>query len=143
MSATARAEARRKAILSRGTDRLSKLTTTARGEDAPAYLNAGECSDLTHMDSINILCRRYSSQSCSCQLCGRGAEHASSARYATPVLFWKRRLWRSSTRPIRLVRRASKAVPSSSHGWRSQFSAISSASDLHCNLQRNICTSSR
>lgn len=40
MSATARAEARRKAILSRGTDRLSKLTTTARGEDAPAYLNA-------------------------------------------------------------------------------------------------------
>ncbi|KAG2134575.1 uncharacterized protein EDB93DRAFT_1254464 [Suillus bovinus] len=41
MSATARAEARRKAILSRGTDRLSKLTTTARGEDAPAYLSAG------------------------------------------------------------------------------------------------------
>ncbi|KAG1809858.1 uncharacterized protein HD556DRAFT_8907 [Suillus plorans] len=41
MSATARAEARRKAILGRGTDRLSKLTTTARGEDAPAYLNAG------------------------------------------------------------------------------------------------------
>ncbi|KAG1775076.1 hypothetical protein EV702DRAFT_1120263 [Suillus placidus] len=41
MSATARAEARRKAILSRGNDRLSKLTTTARGEDAPAYLNAG------------------------------------------------------------------------------------------------------
>ncbi|KAG1746882.1 hypothetical protein EDB19DRAFT_1905710 [Suillus lakei] len=40
MSATARAEARRKAILSRGNDRLSKLTTTARGEDAPAYLNA-------------------------------------------------------------------------------------------------------
>ncbi|KAG2030051.1 hypothetical protein BDR03DRAFT_929313 [Suillus americanus] len=40
MSATARAEARRKAILSRGTDRLSKLTTTARGEDAPAYMNA-------------------------------------------------------------------------------------------------------
>lgn len=49
MSATARAEARRKAILSRGTDRLSKLTTTARGEDAPAYLNAGEYSDLMHM----------------------------------------------------------------------------------------------
>jgi hypothetical protein len=48
MSATARAEARRKAILSRGTDRLSKLTTTARGEDAPAYLNAGEYFDLTH-----------------------------------------------------------------------------------------------
>ncbi|KAG2361909.1 hypothetical protein BDR07DRAFT_1408354 [Suillus spraguei] len=41
MSATSRAEARRKAILSRGTDRLSKLTTTARGEDASAFLNAG------------------------------------------------------------------------------------------------------
>jgi hypothetical protein len=39
MSAAARAEARRKAILSRGTDRLAKLTTSARGEDAPAYLN--------------------------------------------------------------------------------------------------------
>ncbi|KAJ2915641.1 hypothetical protein MD484_g4753, partial [Candolleomyces efflorescens] len=39
MSATARAEARRKAILSRGTDRLAKLTVTARGEDAPAYMS--------------------------------------------------------------------------------------------------------
>ncbi|KAK7468372.1 hypothetical protein VKT23_002888 [Stygiomarasmius scandens] len=36
MSATARAEARRKAILSRGNDRLSKLTNSARGDD-PAY----------------------------------------------------------------------------------------------------------
>ncbi|KAI9452184.1 hypothetical protein BJY52DRAFT_1294473 [Lactarius psammicola] len=35
MSAAARAEARRKAILSRGTDRLSKLTSSARGDDAP------------------------------------------------------------------------------------------------------------
>ncbi|KAG7090635.1 hypothetical protein E1B28_009737 [Marasmius oreades] len=35
MSAAAKAEARRKAILSRGTDRLAKLTTSARGEDAP------------------------------------------------------------------------------------------------------------
>ncbi|RXW12830.1 hypothetical protein EST38_g13022, partial [Candolleomyces aberdarensis] len=39
MSASARAEARRKAILSRGTDRLAKLTTSARGEDAPAYMS--------------------------------------------------------------------------------------------------------
>ncbi|KAH8101549.1 hypothetical protein BXZ70DRAFT_933823 [Cristinia sonorae] len=38
-SAAARAEARRKAILSRGTDRLAKLTTSARGEDAPAYMH--------------------------------------------------------------------------------------------------------
>ncbi|KAF9235856.1 hypothetical protein BU15DRAFT_89416 [Melanogaster broomeanus] len=37
-SPAARAEARRKAILSRGGDRLAKLTTSARGEDAPAYL---------------------------------------------------------------------------------------------------------
>jgi len=37
-TAQARAEARRKAILSRGTDRLSKLTNTARGEDA-TYLS--------------------------------------------------------------------------------------------------------
>ncbi|KAJ7743798.1 hypothetical protein B0H16DRAFT_1560653 [Mycena metata] len=38
MSAAARAEARRKAILSRGTDRLAKLTTSGRGEDNPAYV---------------------------------------------------------------------------------------------------------
>ncbi|TFK28350.1 hypothetical protein FA15DRAFT_665313 [Coprinopsis marcescibilis] len=38
MSASARAEARRKAILSRGSDRLAKLTTSARGEDAGAYI---------------------------------------------------------------------------------------------------------
>ncbi|KAF6751266.1 hypothetical protein DFP72DRAFT_1172348 [Ephemerocybe angulata] len=37
-AAQARAEARRKAILSRGSDRLAKLTTSARGEDAPAYM---------------------------------------------------------------------------------------------------------
>lgn len=41
-SPTARAEARRKAILARGGARLAKLTTSARGEDAPAYLNDGE-----------------------------------------------------------------------------------------------------
>ncbi|KAF8641550.1 hypothetical protein AX16_009927 [Volvariella volvacea WC 439] len=38
-TAVERAEARRKAILSRGSDRLSKLTTSARGEGAPAYLS--------------------------------------------------------------------------------------------------------
>ncbi|PPQ98967.1 hypothetical protein CVT24_003463 [Panaeolus cyanescens] len=38
MSAAARAEARKKAILSRGNDRLAKLTTSARGEEAP-YLH--------------------------------------------------------------------------------------------------------
>lgn len=37
-TAQARAEARRKAILSRGSDRLSKLTSSARGEDA-TYIN--------------------------------------------------------------------------------------------------------
>ncbi|KAJ7102609.1 hypothetical protein B0H15DRAFT_1017717 [Mycena belliarum] len=37
MSAAARAEARRKAILSRGTDRLAKLTTSGRGEDSAVY----------------------------------------------------------------------------------------------------------
>jgi len=40
MSAAAKAEARRKAILSRGTDRLSKLATTARGDDAPQFVHA-------------------------------------------------------------------------------------------------------
>jgi hypothetical protein len=40
-SPTARAEARRKAILARGGDRLAKLTTSARGEDAPAYAAPG------------------------------------------------------------------------------------------------------
>ncbi|GBE78578.1 hypothetical protein BKA93DRAFT_902562 [Sparassis latifolia] len=39
MSAAARAEARRKAILARGGDRLAKLTSSARGEEAPAYMH--------------------------------------------------------------------------------------------------------
>ncbi|KAG7448037.1 uncharacterized protein BT62DRAFT_930116, partial [Guyanagaster necrorhizus] len=38
-SASARAQARRQAILSRGSDRLAKLTTSGRGEDAPAYVH--------------------------------------------------------------------------------------------------------
>ena len=42
MSAAARAEARKQAIRNRGADRLAKLTTSARGEDAPAYLHDGE-----------------------------------------------------------------------------------------------------
>lgn len=37
MSSVAAREARRKAILSRGSDRLSKLTSSARGENHPAY----------------------------------------------------------------------------------------------------------
>ncbi|KAI6142074.1 hypothetical protein BKA82DRAFT_723380 [Pisolithus tinctorius] len=37
----ARAEARRKAILGRGSDRLAKLTTSARGEDASSYIQTG------------------------------------------------------------------------------------------------------
>jgi hypothetical protein len=41
MSAASRAEARRQAILSRGSDRLAKLTTSARGENAPAYMHDG------------------------------------------------------------------------------------------------------
>ncbi|PCH33159.1 hypothetical protein WOLCODRAFT_134951 [Wolfiporia cocos MD-104 SS10] len=39
MSAAAKAEARRKAILARGGDRLAKLTSSARGEDASAYMH--------------------------------------------------------------------------------------------------------
>ncbi|KAI0005294.1 hypothetical protein BJV74DRAFT_762210 [Russula compacta] len=42
MSAAAKAEARRKAILSRGTDRLSKLTTSARGDDAPQFVHTDQ-----------------------------------------------------------------------------------------------------
>ncbi|TFY63463.1 hypothetical protein EVJ58_g3236 [Rhodofomes roseus] len=38
-SAAAKAEARRKAILARGGDRLARLTSSARGEDASAYLH--------------------------------------------------------------------------------------------------------
>lgn len=45
-SAAAKAEARRKAILSRGSDRLSKLTSSARGEDNPVYMNNGKCYEL-------------------------------------------------------------------------------------------------
>jgi hypothetical protein len=39
-TAAAKAEARRKAILARGNDRLAKLTTSARGEDA-AFVHDG------------------------------------------------------------------------------------------------------
>ncbi|KAL5495773.1 hypothetical protein ACEPAI_1237 [Sanghuangporus weigelae] len=39
MSSAAAREARKKAILGRGGDRLSKLTTAARGEDHPVYSN--------------------------------------------------------------------------------------------------------
>jgi hypothetical protein len=41
MSAAAAREARRKAILSRGTERLSKLATSARGDDAQ-FVRAGK-----------------------------------------------------------------------------------------------------
>ena len=37
--AKARAEARRKAILARGGDRLARITTSARGEDGAAYMH--------------------------------------------------------------------------------------------------------
>ena len=37
--AAARAEARKKAILARGTDRLNKLATSARGEDGSVFGN--------------------------------------------------------------------------------------------------------
>ncbi|PPQ78812.1 hypothetical protein CVT25_010681 [Psilocybe cyanescens] len=40
--------ARKKAILSRGSDRLAKLTTSARGEDAPAYLHDGQSNIILH-----------------------------------------------------------------------------------------------
>lgn len=40
MAAT-RAEARKKAILARGNDRLAKLATSARGEDNPVYTHNG------------------------------------------------------------------------------------------------------
>jgi hypothetical protein len=42
MSAADRAEARRKAILNKGTNRLAKLTSSARGPDAPAYMHDGQ-----------------------------------------------------------------------------------------------------
>lgn len=45
-SAAARAEARRKAILARGGDRLAKLTSSARGEDASTYLHDGMYTSL-------------------------------------------------------------------------------------------------
>ncbi|KAI9510688.1 hypothetical protein F5148DRAFT_534983 [Russula earlei] len=41
-STAARAEARRRAILSRGNDRLSKLTTSARGDDAAQTVHAAD-----------------------------------------------------------------------------------------------------
>jgi hypothetical protein len=49
MSAAARAEARRKAILSRGTDRLAKLTTSGRGGDDPVYVRG--CESLAQLIS--------------------------------------------------------------------------------------------
>jgi GET complex subunit GET2 len=53
-SPTTRAEARRRAILARGGDRLAKLTTSARGEDAPAYMpDTGEL-DPRHQRVLNL-----------------------------------------------------------------------------------------
>lgn len=59
MSAAARAEARRKAILSRGGDRLAKLTSSARGDDASAYMHDGMsiCRrkwSVRHLDLLQI-----------------------------------------------------------------------------------------
>lgn len=54
MDAAARAEARRKAILSRGSDRLAKLTTSARGENAPAYMHDGVSTSFVL--TKNLLC---------------------------------------------------------------------------------------
>ena len=42
MAATARSEARRRAILARGNDRLAKLTASARGKEATVYVHDGE-----------------------------------------------------------------------------------------------------
>lgn len=58
MSAAARAEARKRAILSRGGDRLAKLTSSARGEDAPAFVHDGPWS---YTFLIVILCMSRSS----------------------------------------------------------------------------------
>ena len=75
-SPTARAEARRKAILSRGGDRLAKLTTSARGEDAPAYFQDGELRRLglvlDHSRRRRWTCERK------CCVRRRGVEHAPS-----------------------------------------------------------------
>jgi hypothetical protein len=60
-SATERAEARRKAILARRGDRLAKLTTTARGDEA-VFLNDGVYRPLArtiaHVLQIRLLFRR-------------------------------------------------------------------------------------
>ena len=48
--AKARAEARRKAILARGGDRLARITTSARGEDGAAYMKDG-----TSLQSLLVL----------------------------------------------------------------------------------------
>jgi hypothetical protein len=53
MSAAAKAEARRKAILSRGSDRLSKLTTSARGDDAPQFVHTGKPQATLALPSSN------------------------------------------------------------------------------------------
>jgi hypothetical protein len=53
--AAARAEARRKAILARGNDRLTKLTTSARGEDHPAYAHQGMPVNQMSCNNANIV----------------------------------------------------------------------------------------
>lgn len=52
--AAARAEARRKAILSRGTDRLARLTTSARGEDGGAHCNDFNTITIEFLSCSNI-----------------------------------------------------------------------------------------
>lgn len=58
-SAAARAEARRKAILARGGDRLAKLTSSARGEDASTYLHDGTYNIAGSVASPCLMSLRY------------------------------------------------------------------------------------
>ena len=56
-SPSARAEARRKAILARGSDRLSKLTSSARGDDPVYAQNGRQVHALQKLSTLSHECR--------------------------------------------------------------------------------------
>jgi hypothetical protein len=119
LMAAARAEARRKAILARGNDRLAKLTTSARGEDHPVYIHQGISQPQCRV-MILTPSRPPSSD------CKRRYLHATTILFiniplAVPdtvllrrVGIWERRY--TTARPIRLVRRTTKSVLTSFDG---------------------------
>ena len=113
MSSPAERAARRKAILSRGSDRLAKLTTSARGEEATAYIQTGGHSTFVS-GPFSSSHRCKCSPSTRCIHRRRYAHSAFATNNSTSAISLLYAKW--STRPIYMDRGATAAVYASSHG---------------------------